>query len=257
MSINYTAKTIITAGKGGTGKTVFLYHLLRRHALAKLAGRILVVDADPHQSLSGLLLGAHPPETLGGLKRQNEQALKRGVGLSQEMSRLQFAAWLTRQALVQLNERADLLVMGRSETQGCQCSVNSLLGQAFDALSRQYDWLIVDNEAGIEHIGRHNWPVDVLLLFTGAQPAELDVARMILHHASDTGREIRQAWTILSRAYRATDDLPAPLLGILPFAPQMLTGEPPDASWFAALDAIWQMLEVNLCACNGVTSAGS
>jgi len=249
-------KTIITAGKGGTGKTVFLYHLLQRHALAKLAGRILVVDADPHQSLTNLL-GVRPTETLGGLKKQNEQALKRGVGLSQEMSRLQFADWLTRQALVRLNERADLLVMGRSSEQGCQCSVNSLLGQAFDALAGQYDWLIVDNEAGIEHIGRHNWTVDVLLLFTGAQPTELDVARMILRHASDTGREIRQAWMILSRAHRATDDLPAPLLGILPFAPQMLNGEPPDTSWFAALDAIWQMLEVNLCVCNGVTSAES
>jgi CO dehydrogenase nickel-insertion accessory protein CooC1 len=72
-------KTIITAGKGGTGKTVFLCHLLQRHALAKLAGRILVVDADPHQSLTDLL-GVRPPETLGGLKKQNEQALKRALG---------------------------------------------------------------------------------------------------------------------------------------------------------------------------------
>ncbi len=236
--------TLITAGKGGTGKTQMLYHLLQRHLLTDLPGRLLVVDADPHQSLT-TLLDAPPAETLGHLKKRHQHAIKRGVGLQLDMSRQEFADWLTRQALIHLDERADLLVMGRSDTRGCQCSVNNLLGQALDTLADEYDWVIVDNEAGIEHIGRHGWPVDILLLISGAQPMELAVARRIMQQAEDTGREIRHPWTVINRLQQQTvpvGALPAPFLGALPFSVQMAVSDQPDKAWFKALDALWKTL---------------
>lgn len=207
-------KTIVTAGKGGTGKSTILAGLLCEHILPNTNRNVLVVDADPHQSLTQLLASIFhfkPPTSLGELRRDYDTQLRTGKGL-EHISRSELAELLVSKSLVQIPGGA-LLVMGGNEQAGCQCVVNSLLGQAIDALQGQFDLAIVDNEAGIEHIGRHHgWPVDVLLLMCTANALDLDVAHRILTHAQAVQREIRHSILVVNRLGRGINrgqiDLP-------------------------------------------------
>ncbi len=240
-------KTIVTAGKGGTGKSMTLSHLLKRHILGNGFGRVLIVDADPHQSLTRYL-GVQPHTNLGELRHKYAQELRTGQGL-EEKSRRDFASQLAQEAIMPL-EGGDLLVMGKNDQPGCQCVVNTLLGNALDAVAENYDLVVVDNEAGIEPIGRQNWRVDHLLLFSSPKGAELDVAWQILERADDVDRQIGAAYLLLNRTYTGQDlraiyaDLQKKVsstvvLGRLPYSEQLDREEYPDETWLAALDKAW------------------
>ena len=240
-------KTIVTAGKGGTGKSITLSHLLKRHILGNGFGRVLIVDADPHQSLTRYL-GVQTHTNLGELRHEHTQALKTGQGL-EEGSRQDFARKLAQEAITPL-EGGDLLVMGKNDQPGCQCVVNTLLGNALDAVAEDYDLVVVDNEAGIEPIGRQNWKVDHLLLFSSPKGAELDVAWQILERAGEIERQIGTAYLLLNRTY-SDQDLRAiyadpktmvsgtAVLGALPYSEQLDREECPDEAWLTALDKAW------------------
>ncbi len=239
-------KTLMTAGKGGTGKSSLLAYGYRLGLLEELPGRILLVDADPHQAL-GHLLGLENVLTLGEMRHRYQIGLKNGTGL-EALSRREFAQQLAREALHLLSERVDGLLMGRNDEPGCQCVVNSLLGSALDALAGEYDWVVVDNEAGIEPIGRHGWTVDVLLLVATPQPLDVWVSHQILRQARDTGREVRQSYLVLNRHREGNLDaeFPAPLLGRLPCSAQLEEGAFPEADWVAALQEMWKRLLVEI-----------
>lgn len=244
-------KTLMTAGKGGTGKTALLAYGYRLGLLEDLPGRILLVDADPHQAM-GHLLGLDNALTLGDLRHRHRIGLKNGTGL-EALSRRDFARQLAGEALQPLSPRVDGLLMGRNDDSGCQCVVNSLLGSALDALAEEYDWVLVDNEAGIEPIGRHRWPADVLLLVVTPQPLDVWVGHRIMQQARDTGREIRHSCTVLNRhrGWEAEDALPAPLLGRLPYSAHLEAGGFPESPWVAALQEMWQRLQVEIGAAEG------
>ena len=242
-------KTIVTAGKGGTGKSTAISHLLKRHILGNGLGPVLVVDADPHQSLVHHL-GVKPENTLGDLRQQHETTLKTGRGLD-GMSRQDFAREITEKAIIPI-EGGALLVMGRNEKPGCQCVVNNILGRALDALADEYGLIVVDNEAGIEPIGRHGWPVDHLLLFSSPKETELDVAWQILDRASEAGRWVGSAYLLLNRAYEkqslvylseGRNVTRTAVLGSLPYSPSLDQEERPDEAWLAALDKAWAFVE--------------
>ena len=232
---------IATAGKGGTGKSMTISHLLRRHILGNGFGRVLVVDADPHQSLPHLL-GVKPKTNLGELRHKYAQELKTGLGLG-ETSRRDFARQLAQEAITPL-EGGDLLVMGHNNEPGCQCVVNNILGSTLDAIASQYRLIVIDNEAGIEPIGRHAWPVDFLLLVSSPKLLELDVAWQILRRAQDTQRKISHPCLILNRTFEGQDFLSAytggaAVLGALPYSSQLAKTEKPDNVWLEALDQVW------------------
>jgi len=241
--------TIITAGKGGTGKSTTIAHLLKRHILGNGFGPVLVVDADPHQSLTHHL-GAKPEKTLGELRHIHKTELKSGQGL-EDMSRQAFARLLAEQALLPI-DGGDLLVMGRNDEPGCQCVVNTILGRALDALASKYDLVVVDNEAGIEPIGRHGWPVDHLMLFSSPKETELDVAWQILDRASESNRRIGSAYLVLNRAHEGQDMrllstdqrvTSTAVLGALPYSERLDREERPDEPWLAALDQAWDFVD--------------
>ena len=242
-------KTIVTAGKGGTGKSTTIAHLLRRHILGNGFGKVLVVDADPHQSLM-YHLGAKPEKTLGELRHTHKSELKSGQGL-ENMSRQAFARILTEQAIFPI-EGGDLLVMGRNDEPGCQCVVNTILGRALDAVANEYDLIVVDNEAGIEHIGRHTWQVDHLLLFSSPKETELDVVWQILDRASEANRLVGNAYLLLNRAYKGQDlrlvstdqrITNIAVLGALPYSERLDREERPDEAWLDALDQVWNYVD--------------
>jgi CO dehydrogenase maturation factor len=239
-------KTIMTAGKGGTGKSVTLAHLINRHILPSTQG-VLVVDADPHMSLTQLLSPMYHfdiPVSLGELRHTHKAALRSGQGLEQA-SREELAELLVQKSLVALPGGSALLVMGENDQPGCQCVVNSLLGRALDALREKFGLAVVDNEAGVEHIGRHHgWAVDTLLLFATMRPLDLDVAARILQKADAVQREIRQTVFVVNH-YRSglrlgnTESLLPDVWLTLPYSQSLGDTNEPDENWLSSLKILW------------------
>jgi len=148
---------IAVAGKGGSGKTT-LATLIILHLVREDKGPVLAVDADPNSNLN-VSLGMKYGETIADLR---EDVLAKEVPSG--MSKTDFFDYRLHQCLVE-GDKVDLLVMGRPEGPGCYCAVNNLLRQYLSKISRQYKYVIMDNEAGMEHLSRRTTDlVDVLLI---------------------------------------------------------------------------------------------
>lgn len=139
---------ISLVGKGGTGKTT-LSALLIDFLIQKNKVPILAVDADPNFNLNELL-GVEVNLTLSNLR---ESLIKNEV--PEFMSRYEYTEMMLNQVLTE-NRFFDLLVMGYPETSGCYCPVHSFLSNALEKLMRAYSYVVIDNEAGMEHISRLN-----------------------------------------------------------------------------------------------------
>ncbi len=254
------------AGKGSSGKSTLVAMLVPWLCTCMPAARILVVDADPHQSLCRLL-SCTPPVTLGGLRSQYERAFLTGrdPALRPDESRVAFAERaLGEQALHQMPQ-FDLLAIGQWELPGSQCTPNRVLGMALASLAATYDYVIVDHEAGIEHIGRFTeLPIDRLILVATPEALSLDVAQRVLQYAKQVNRTIHAAGVVLNRVEEDDDDEPlvtqtldllalrgAPVLGWLPESrglrrysrsgagPQMLDADDP---WCRAIARLLPVL---------------
>ncbi len=188
--------TIALAGKGGTGKTT-VAALLVRSLLLKTSGAILAIDADPAANLH-LALGLTAPTTIGDVREEMMEVSRAGqLGVS--ISRHEYLTREVRMALEEGN-RVDLLAMGRPEGQGCYCAVNHLLRQVVDDLGGKYAYVIVDNEAGMEHISRRTTrDVDVLLIVTDPTVRGLEAARSIAQMAADIEVNVRRTLLVVNR----------------------------------------------------------
>ena len=152
---------IAVAGKGGTGKTTFCGMLIK-YLANQNNGHILAVDADPNSNLNEVL-GVQSPTSLGEIR---EGMLDRGGGdtIPAGMTKQQYMEFMFGDALFE-EKNFDLLVMGRTQGAGCYCYVNGVLRTQIDRYSGSYKYIVVDNEAGLEHISRGTLPkVDILLL---------------------------------------------------------------------------------------------
>lgn len=140
--------SLAVAGKGGTGKTT-LSALLVRVLREARAGAILAVDADPNSNLAEAL-GVEPGKPLAEIREQGsspEGSPPSGVGRARAVDD-------EIQRAITEADGFDLVTMGRGEGPRCYCYVNNLLRQSLDSLSRSYDVVILDNEAGMEHLSR-------------------------------------------------------------------------------------------------------
>jgi CO dehydrogenase maturation factor len=150
--------TIAITGKGGTGKTTFA-SLLVKHLSAENA-TVLAVDADPNSNLD-VRLGMHVERTIGDLR---EDLLKEQFPAGVAKSEL--IEYQIRLALVE-GDTFDLIAMGRPEGPGCYCYINNVLRDVLDRLSVNYDYVVIDNEAGMEHLSRRTTrDVDVLFIMS-------------------------------------------------------------------------------------------
>jgi CO dehydrogenase maturation factor len=157
--------TIAVAGKGGTGKTT-VCGMLVKYLGTGGKGPILAVDADPNSNLNEVL-GVEVETTLGEVR---EQMLDKGEGtqVPEGMSKQEYAAFMFGRALIE-EEKYDMLVMGRTQGMGCYCYVNGVLTSEIQRYSGHYRYIVVDNEAGMEHISRGTLPhIDILLLVSDA-----------------------------------------------------------------------------------------
>jgi CO dehydrogenase maturation factor len=134
-------------GKGGVGKTTVAALLLRR-LLASGETPLLAIDADPSNCL-GPGLGITVETTLADLR----EILRDGAGRPPSMSSAEWLALQSEQAMVE-NPGFDLLTMGRPEGKGCYCFVNNLIRDHLDRLARSYRHVVLDCEAGLEHLSR-------------------------------------------------------------------------------------------------------
>ncbi|HSR46761.1 MAG TPA: AAA family ATPase [Anaerolineales bacterium] len=189
-------KTIAMAGKGGTGKTT-VAALLTRALLQRGNSPILAIDADPATNLH-LALGLPEPATVGDLRegmRAEAGAGSLGVSISRQ-------DYLNREVRLALEEgdQVDLIAMGRPEGQGCYCAVNHLLRQILDDLGKTYAWVIIDNEAGMEHISRRTTrDVDLLLVVTDPTVRGLRTAQSIATMSDDVEVNVRRKLLIVNR----------------------------------------------------------
>ena len=167
--------SLAIAGKGGTGKTTLAALLVRALGEAN-TGSILAVDADPNSNLAEAL-GVEPGKPLADIREQGsspEGSPPSGVGRARAVDDE------IQRAIIEA-EGFDLITMGRGEGPRCYCYVNSLLRRSLDTLARNYDTVILDNEAGMEHLSRRTTNnVDYLVAVTNPTMPSLRAAGRIL-----------------------------------------------------------------------------
>ena len=155
---------IAVAGKGGTGKTS-LTGLLINNLTTNKKGPVLVVDADANANINEVL-GIEVETTIGAIREEINQRQKQGNSFPGGMTKAQYLKYRLNTCLSE-GEGYDLMVMGRSEGEGCYCYVNGILREQTDRLSDSYEYLVIDNEAGMEHLSRKTTKhIDKLLLVT-------------------------------------------------------------------------------------------
>jgi len=141
-------KLIAVTGKGGVGKTT-ISALLVRSMINRGKTPILVVDADPNSNLNEAL-GLKVDETIGSIR---EELAERSGATPGGMAKHDYLEMKVQECLVEA-DGFDLVVMGRPEGPGCYCFANNVLRDILKMLGKQYPNIIVDNEAGMEHMSR-------------------------------------------------------------------------------------------------------
>lgn len=146
------AHVIAVAGKGGVGKTT-LCGMLIQYLCEQKKGPILAVDADANSNLNEVL-GVKVETTLGDVREEIAHAeIAKESPIPKGMSKADYAELRFEDALVE-DDDFDLLVMGRTQGKGCYCFVNGLLQSQLAKYQNHYPYIVVDNEAGMEHISR-------------------------------------------------------------------------------------------------------
>jgi CO dehydrogenase maturation factor len=184
------ATTLAISGKGGSGKTTIAAMIIRLllHSRNKT---VLAVDADPNSCL-GLTMGVQP---LGTIAEIREQARSKSPTTS-GMTRVQAFEYGIQQAITEA-DGFDLLTMGRPEGPDCYCAVNNLLRQFLNKLSSSYDFVVIDNEAGMEHLSRRTTNnVDFLCIVAEPTPLGIVTAKRIFALAKELPISVKQIGVI-------------------------------------------------------------
>jgi len=184
---------IAIAGKGGVGKSTFSALAIRY--LAQKGGPGLAVDADPNSTLP-VMLGLKPQMTIGEVLEEFMSAkLKIPAGMSKQ-------GWLDaklNQAIVE-SKGLDLVVMGRPEGEGCYCSPNSVLKDFLDRLRGNYQWLVADNEAGMEHLSRRTaGKIDALVFVSDATVKGLRTVQNLVELAKELKLNEPKKFLVINR----------------------------------------------------------
>ncbi len=189
--------TIAVAGKGGTGKTTlcgFLIDWLIRQGRRP----VLAVDADANSNLNEVL-GVEAPVSLGEIREEIAHAEESGA-VPSGMSKQDYMEFRFNAALEEEDD-FDMLVMGRTQGKGCYCFVNGLLQSQLQKFSGSYKYVVVDNEAGMEHISRGLLPaVDVLLLVSDCSRRGIQAVGRIAELAKELGLKPKHLKLIVNRA---------------------------------------------------------
>ncbi|MDR0563165.1 MAG: AAA family ATPase [Spirochaetaceae bacterium] len=197
--------SIAMAGKGGTGKTtvcgLFINHLVKAGK-----GPILAVDADANSNLNEVL-GVKIEMTLGDIR---EEIAKAEVAVNSpippSMSKQEYAAYKFGDALIE-EDSYDMLVMGKTQGKGCYCYVNDLLRDQVNKYYKNYKYMVVDNEAGLEHISRGILPpVDLILLVSDCSRRGIQAAGRSAQMIQELDLKVKSVRLIVNRVPGGTLD---------------------------------------------------
>lgn len=183
---------IAVAGKGGSGKTTFIA-LVANRLIKKNLYPLLAIDADPNSNLD-VLLGLKPTQTIADI-RENFKS----VSLPPSISKPEYLALQIEQIITE-GEKIDLLVMGRPEEADCYCAVNELLRNYLSKISKRYKFVLMDTEAGMEHLSRRTTD-DIDHLFILAEPTtvSIDTAERIYSLSNKLKLKIKNKWLIINK----------------------------------------------------------
>ncbi len=191
--------TIAVAGKGGTGKTTTCGMIID-YLTTNKKGTVLAVDADANSNLNEVL-GVEIETTLGEIREEMTQAETAPVNpIPSGMTKADYAEFRFNSALTEENDY-DLLVMGRTQGKGCYCFVNGVLQTQLQKYVGNYDYVIIDNEAGLEHIARGILPkIDILLLVSDSSRRGVQAVGRIAEMVDELGLKPGKMELIVNRA---------------------------------------------------------
>jgi len=218
-------------GKGGVGKTT-LSALTIDWLVGRGEGPVLAVDADSNANLNEAL-GVEYRATVGGIRESARQA-QTGV------SKQEFLDLRVQEALVE-QRGYDLIVMGRPEGRGCYCFANNVLREVLDRLARTYRHIVIDSEAGLEHISRRTLlAVDRLLIVSDCTVRGVRTAGRISALADEVALETRARGLVVNRV--PYGGLPPAVAAAVSETGLEQLAEVPLDGYVAALDAHGQPL---------------
>lgn len=228
--------TIALAGKGGVGKTTIAAMVIK-YLMDRQDEAILAIDADPSSNLN-MVLGLELDWTVGDIREDMLEQVKTslmagGAAMGTLGSGMTKRDYLDHQVRSSVSEGAhfDLIAMGRSEGPGCYCAVNHNLREVIDSLSKHYRYVVIDNEAGMEHLSRRTTR-DVQFLLVVSDPTQRGIvaAERIASFRHELDIHIEQAYLILNGLRSETIPAPLqarlaamdiPLLGVVPYSAEM------------------------------------
>ena len=191
--------SIALAGKGGTGKTT-VAGLLIKYLIKTGKTPVLAVDADSNANLNEVC-GLEVTDTLGNAREE----MKKGI-VPSGMTKDIFMDMKLQQAVVE-DDGFDLVVMGQPEGPGCYCAANTLLTGFLEKLTGNYPYIVMDNEAGMEHISRLTTSnVDVLLTISDTSRRGLQAAIRINDLAKDLNIGVSKSYLIINQTKEAPSD---------------------------------------------------
>jgi CO dehydrogenase maturation factor len=186
------AFSVALAGKGGTGKTT-LAGMLVKYLVNNEKTPVLAVDADSNANLNEVL-GLEVPETLG----EAREDMRKG-NVPSGMTKDIFMEMKLEQAVAEA-DGYDLVVMGQPEGAGCYCAANTLLTNFLDRLQGNYPYIVMDNEAGMEHISRLTTNnVDILLVVSDTSRRGIQAAVRINKLANELNIGVKKSYAVINQ----------------------------------------------------------
>jgi len=189
--------TIAVAGKGGVGKTTTCGMIID-YLCAKGKGPVLVVDADANSNLNEVL-GVEVETSLGQIREEMAQAELKGT-IPRGMTKADYAEFKFSTALIEEDD-FDMIVMGRTQGKGCYCYVNGVLKTQVDKYAKNYSYVVMDNEAGLEHVARGTLPhVDTMLLISDCSRRGIQAAARVAEMVEELKLNPGRMGVIVNRA---------------------------------------------------------
>ncbi len=201
------AYTIAISGKGGTGKTT-LAALFVRYLLKNNKGSILTIDADPNANLAPLL-GVNPGQSIVSIVDELSKDIN---AIPSGMTKERYIEYQLQDALSE-HKDFDLLVMGRPEGPGCYCYVNNLLRGLIDKLTQSYSFVVIDNEAGMEHLSRRTTrSTNTLIIVSDYTITGVRSAKKIFSLAKEMEIKFNRCGLVVNRVPVSVNEAPDTLL---------------------------------------------
>ena len=187
--------TIAIAGKGGSGKTTIAALLIK---LLTQKGAVLAIDADPATNLN-LALGLPLSDTVGKVREEMAAKVKART-MEPGLAKQDYLDIKISEALVE-SPQIDLLAMGRPEGAGCYCAANNMIRTCIDRLGKNYDYVVIDCEAGMEHISRQTTrDIDIMLLVSDLTVRGILTAANMKALIKDLRTYVGKIYLIVNRA---------------------------------------------------------